>query len=152
MHIVVRGAARAIDFYRRAFGAEEILRLTGADGEIAHAELRFGDALLYLNDESRDHDEHSPESLGGAAASLHLYVDDVDAAYARAVAAGAVPRLRVADMFWGERYGTVRDPFGYEWALATRTEVLSPAEIRARAQRLIEAPTDEVSPPASPPA
>jgi len=142
-HIVVRGAARAIDFYRRAFGAVEELRLTGPDGEIAHAELRFGDALLYLNEESPDLDERSPESLGGAAASLHLYVEDADAAFARAVSAGAIPRLRVEDMFWGERYGTVRDPFGYEWALATRTEVLTASEIRARAQRLVESSAKE---------
>jgi uncharacterized glyoxalase superfamily protein PhnB len=142
-HIVVRGAARAIDFYRRAFGAVEELRLVGPDGEIAHAELRFGDALLYLNEESPDLDERSPESLGGAAASLHLYVPNVDAAYARAVSAGAIPRTRVEDMFWGERYGTVRDPFGYEWALATRTEILTAAEVRERAQRLLEASAQE---------
>ena len=136
-YMTVRDASAAIDFYRRAFGAEEVLRLTGSDGAIAHAELRFGDALLYLNEESCDDDEHSPDSLGGAAASLHLYVPDVDAAYARAVSAGAIPRTRVSDMFWGERYGTVRDPFGHEWALATRIETLSPAEIRARAQQLV---------------
>jgi len=149
-HIIVRDAARAIDFYRRAFGAEEVLRLAGPDGEIAHAELRFGDAMLYLNEESPADNEHSPEWLGGAAASLHLYVPDVDEAYARALAAGALPRTRVEDMFWGERYGTVRDPFGHEWALATRVETLSPAEIRERAQRLMEsaaagATTEEVA-------
>ena len=136
-HIVVRNAARAIDFYRRAFGAEEVLRLTGADGEIVHAELKLGAAALYLNEESPGDEARSPESLGGAPASLHRYGEDVDQAFARAVAAGAVPVTRVADMFWGDRYGTVRDPFGYEWALATRTEVLSPEEIRARAQRLL---------------
>src|SRR5690348_1125141 len=136
-HLVVRHAARAIDFYRRAFGAEEVLRLTGADGEIVHAELRLGAASLYLNEESPDDEARSPESLGGTPASLHLYVADVDQAYDRAVAAGAIPLTRVADMFWGDRYGTVRDPFGYEWALATRTEVVSPEEVRARAQRLL---------------
>ena len=141
-YLTVDDGERAIDFYRRAFGAEEVLRLTGPDGEIAHAELRFGDALLYLNEESRDDDAHSPESLGGAAASLHLYVPDVDSAYARAVSAGAIPRTRVDDMFWGERYGTVRDPFGHEWALATRTETLSPAEIRARAQQLVDSSSE----------
>jgi uncharacterized glyoxalase superfamily protein PhnB len=137
-HLVVRDAARAIDFYRRAFGAVETLRLSGPDGEIAHAELRIGEASLYLNEEAREERELSPESLGGAAVSLHLYVPDVDAAYARAVSAGAIPRMRVEDMFWGERYGTVRDPFGHEWALATRTEKLSPEEIRARAQQLVD--------------
>ena len=136
-HLVVRNAARAIDFYRRAFGAEEVLRLTGPDGEIVHAELKLGAAALYLNEESPGDEARSPESLGGAPASLHLYVSDVDQAFARAVAAGAIPLTRVADMFWGDRYGTVRDPFGYEWALATRTEELSPEEIRARAQRLL---------------
>jgi uncharacterized glyoxalase superfamily protein PhnB len=140
-HLVVRDAARAIDFYRRAFGAEEVLRLCGPDGEIAHAELRLGEASLYLNEEAREEQELSPESLGGAAVSLHLYVPDVDVAYARAVSAGAMPRARVEDMFWGERYGTVRDPFGHEWALATRTEKLSPDEIRARAQQLVEEAT-----------
>jgi len=135
-HLVVRQAARAIDFYRRAFGAEEVLRLNGPDGEIVHAELRLGAASLYLNEETAGDEARSPESLGGAPASLHLYVPDVDHAFARAVAAGAIPLTRVADMFWGDRYGTVRDPFGYEWALATRNEALSPEEIRARAQRL----------------
>jgi PhnB protein len=137
-HIVVRDAARAIDFYRRAFGAEEVLRLSGPEGEIAHAELRIGEATLYLNEEAREENELSPESLGGAAVSLQLYVPDVDAAYARAVSAGAIPRRRVEDMFWGERYGSVRDPFGHEWAIATKTEKLSPEEIRARAQQLVE--------------
>jgi PhnB protein len=135
-HLVVRRAARAIDFYRRAFGATEVLRLTGPDGEIVHAELRIGAAALYLNEESPDDESRSPDTLGGAAASLHLYVEDVDRAFDRAVEAGAIPVTRVADMFWGDRYGTVRDPFGYEWALATRNEALSPEEIRARAQRL----------------
>jgi PhnB protein len=144
-HIVVRGAERAIDFYRRAFGAEEVLRLAGPDGEIAHAELRFGDALLYLNEESLADNEPSPDWLGGAAASLHLYVPDVDAAYDRALAAGALPRTRVEDMFWGERYGSVRDPFGHEWALATRVETLSPEEIRERAQRLVESKAEDAS-------
>ena len=136
-HIVVRDAARAIDFYRNAFGAQEQLRLNGPDGSIVHAELRFGTALLYLNEESRDDHALAPESLGGAAASLHLFVDDVDKAYARAVRAGATPRTRVADMFWGERYGTVADPFGHEWALATRIEMLTPEEIRRRAQTVM---------------
>jgi len=138
-HLVVRHAARAIDFYRRAFGAEEVLRLTGPDNEIVHAEMRIGLASLYLNEESPGEESRSPESLGGAPASLHLYVADVDQAYARAVSAGAIPVTRVADMFWGDRYGSVRDPFGYEWALATRREAVSPEEIRARAQQLFAA-------------
>jgi PhnB protein len=133
-HLVVREAARAIDFYRHAFGAVEQLRLTDPDGTILHAELRIGSALLYLNEESRDDHELAPETLGGAAASLHLFVNDVDKAYERALRAGATPILRVADMFWGERYGTLVDPFGYEWALATRVEALTPEEIRHRAQ------------------
>jgi len=150
-HLVVRHAAHAIDFYRRAFGAEEVLRLTGVDGEIVHAELRLGAASLYLNEESPGDEARSPESLGGAPASLHLYVEDVDHAFARAVAAGAIPLTRVADMFWGDRYGTVRDPFGYEWALATRNELLSPEEIRARAQRIVnaDAPAPEPARPAA---
>ena len=133
-HIVVRRAARAIDFYRRAFGAEEVLRLTGPDGAIAHAELRFGDALLYLNEESRVDDEHSPESLGGAAASLHLYVPDVDAAFTQAKGAGAKVTMPVTDMFWGDRVAEIEDPSGHRWSIATRKEDLSPKEISERAK------------------
>jgi len=135
-HLVVRHAALAIDFYRRAFGAEEVLRLTGPENEIVHAEMRIGASSLYLNEESPIDEARSPESLGGAPASLHLYVADVDKAFARAVSAGAIPVTRVADMFWGDRYGSVRDPFGYEWALATHREAVTPAEVRARAKQL----------------
>ena len=132
--LTVRGAERAIDFYKRAFGAEELMRMPGPDGKsIMHAELKIGDSIFFLGDEFPDTGCRSPESLGGTAASLHIYVTDVDAAFKRAVAAGAQVRMPVADMFWGDRYGRVADPFGHEWGLGTHKEDLTPAQIRERA-------------------
>ena len=133
-HLTVRGAARAIDFYARAFGAEELTRMPAPDGErIMHAELRIGDSRVFLNDEFPDMGGRSPEALGGTPASLHLYVEDVERAFARAVAAGAKVHMPLQDMFWGDRYGRLVDPFGHEWSMATRREDLSPDEIGARA-------------------
>lgn len=134
-HLTVRNAARAIDFYRQAFGAQEVLRMPSPDGRsILHAELRIGGSVLYLNDEDPDEGCFSPESLGGNAMSLQLYVDDVDTVFELALAHGATVRMPVEDMFWGDRYGKIVDPFGYEWAIATRREVLTPEEVRRRAE------------------
>jgi len=134
-HLTVRGAAQAIDFYRRAFGAQEVMRMPGPDGKtIMHADLRIGDSHVFLNDEMPDMGCPSPQSLGGIASMFHLYVEDVDAAFKRAVAAGAQVRMPVADMFWGDRYGKVVDPFGHEWGIGTHKEDLSPDEIRTRGQ------------------
>lgn len=133
--LMVRDAARAIDFYKRAFGAVEHERMTGPDGrKIIHAELGIGDSRLFLSDEFPDMGGRAPESLGGTTASLHLYVEDVDAAFARAVAAGATVRMPVADMFWGDRYGKLADPFGHEWGIGTHVEDLTPEEIRKGAE------------------
>ena len=133
-YLVVRGAAQAIEFYKRAFGAEELARMPAPDGRtVMHAELKIGDSIVMLADESPGMGCRSPESLGGSTASLHLYVKDVDAAFKRALAAGAQARMPVADMFWGDRYGKVADPFGHEWGLATHKEDLSPEEIGRRA-------------------
>lgn len=132
--LAVQGADRAIDFYRRAFGAEVLTRMPGPDGKgIMHAELRIGDSIFFLSDEFPSTGCRSPQSLGGATASLHIYVRDVDAAFQRAVAAGAQVRMPVANMFWGDRYGRVADPFGHEWGLGTHKEDLTPEQIRARA-------------------
>lgn len=134
-HLTVRGAARAIEFYKRAFGAKELERMPGPGGtNIVHAELKIGDSIVFLADEFPDMGARAPESLGGTTGSLHLYVKDVDAAFARAVAAGAQVRMPVSDMFWGDRYGKVVDPFGHEWGLGTHKEDLTPAEIGKRAQ------------------
>ncbi len=134
-HLTVRGAAQAIEFYQRAFDAKEQMRMPGPDGtSVMHAELRIGDSIIFLNDEFPESGCRSPLSLGGIAGSLHLYVDDVDAAFRRAVAAGAQVRMPVVDMFWGDRYGKVVDPFGHEWGLGTHTEDLTPEEIRKRGE------------------
>ena len=134
-HLVVRGAGRAIEFYKRALGAEELMRMPGPDGKsIMHAELRIGDSIVFLSDEFPDMGCRSPQSLGGTATALHLYVEDVDAAFKRAVEAGATVRMPVADMFWGDRYAKIADPFGHEWGMGTHKEDLTPDEIRKRGE------------------
>ena len=134
-HLTVRGADRAIEFYKRAFGAQELTRMPGPDGKgVIHAEIKIGDSIVFLNDELPDKGSRSPQSLGGIAGMLHLYVEDVDAAFKLAVEAGAQVRMPVADMFWGDRYGKVIDPFGHEWGLGTHKEDLTPEEIEKRAQ------------------
>ena len=133
-YLMVRGADRAIEFYKRAFGAEELMRMPGPDDKsIMHAEIKIGDSRISLSEEFPDMGCRSPESLGGTASSLHLYVEDVDAAFKRAVSAGAQVKMPVADMFWGDRFGKLIDPFGHEWGMATHTEDRTPEEIRERA-------------------
>ena len=133
-HLTVRGAADAIAFYKRAFGARERGRMPLPDGRtIMHAELQIGNSIVFLADEFADMGCRAPQSLGGSTGALHLYVKDVDRAFQRAVAAGAEVRMPVADMFWGDRYAKVADPFGHEWGLATHKEDLSAREIGRRA-------------------
>jgi uncharacterized glyoxalase superfamily protein PhnB len=127
--IVVRDAATAIDFYKRAFGAEEIDRMLGPDGSIMHAEIRIGDSILMLGEENEQWGTRSPLSLNGVHGSLHLYVEDADASFNRALQAGATVRYPLEDAFWGDRYGKVTDPFGHEWGLATRTKDMTKAEM-----------------------
>ncbi len=137
--IVVKGADKAIEFYKRAFGAEELMRMAGPDGRsVMHAELKIGDSIIFLSDEFPGMGCRSPQSLGGATGALHLYVADADAAVKRAVSAGAQVAMPVADMFWGDRYGKVADPFGHEWGLGTHKEDLSPAEVAKRAKVFFE--------------
>jgi PhnB protein len=137
--LMIRGADRAIEFYRKAFGAEVLDRLTGPDGKsVVHAQIRIGDSFLFLGDEVPGMGAGAPETYGGSPVSIHLYVDDVDAAFERAVSAGAKVRMPVADMFWGDRYCKVADPFGYEWGLATRKEDLTPDEIRKGAKEFFK--------------
>jgi uncharacterized glyoxalase superfamily protein PhnB len=137
--LMVRGADRALEFYRKAFGAEIHDRLTGPDGKsVIHAQIKVGDSFIFLGDEVPGMGGGAPEKYGGSPASLHLYVEDVDAAVERAVKAGAEIRMPVADMFWGDRYAKVADPFGYEWGLATRREDLTPDEIRRGAEEFFK--------------
>ncbi len=133
-YLAVRQASEAIEFYRRAFGAKERMRLTAPDGKVGHAELEIGDSVIMLADEAPAIDFRSPEAYGGSSVSLHLYVKDVDASFRKASAAGAKPVREVADQFYGDRSGSVRDPFGHVWHIATHTEDVSPEEIGRRAE------------------
>jgi len=130
-HLVCKDAAQAIDFYTRAFGAEEIFRLTGPDGTLIHASLRVGNSMLLLTDECPPMGAFSPKKLGGSPVTIHLSVPDADASFARAAAAGATPLMPVTEMFWGARYGVLQDPFGHSWSIATQVKNLSQDEIRA---------------------
>jgi PhnB protein len=132
-YLVIAGASRAIDFYKQAFGAKERFRMPGPDGRIMHAELQVGDSRLLLCDEMPEMGGRSPQTLKGSPVSLFLYVPDVDATFKQAVAAGAQEKAPVSDMFWGDRWGAVVDPFGHEWQIATHKEDLSPEEMGKRA-------------------
>ena len=118
-HLICRDAAAAMDFYARAFGAVELGRLPGPDGRLMHGSMRIGDSHLMLVDEMPEWGALGPQSLGGSPVTVHLYVEDVDAAFQRAVDAGATARMAPADMFWGDRYGQLLDPYGHRWSLAT---------------------------------
>ena len=133
-HLVIKGAAAAIDFYKRAFSAEVLARMEGPGGSVGHAELKIGDSIIFLADEFPGGPTKSPQTLGGATASLHLYVPDVDAAFKQAIAAGGREIMPVTDMFWGDRFGQLHDPFGHSWSIATRKEILTPQETEQRAQ------------------
>lgn len=127
--LAVRGAADAISFYKKAFGARELSRMPGPDGKLMHAEVRIGDSIVMLGDEAPEMGSPSPQTLNGSPVSLMLYVKDADAVFARAVAAGAKPVMPPADMFWGDRYGAVTDPFGHRWSIATHKADLAPKQM-----------------------
>lgn len=118
-YLHIRGAAKAIEFYKQAFGATQKGVMNGPDGKIMHAELRIGDSIFMLADEFPEFGSMSPLSTGGAGMGLHIYVEDVDSAFDRAVKAGAKVEMPVMDMFWGDRYGKLADPFGHKWSIAT---------------------------------
>lgn len=133
-YLTVNDAARALDFYKRAFGAREIARMDGPNGKIGHAEIKIGDSVVMLADEMPGSGTRSPQSLGGTTAGIMLYVENVDSAFNQAVSAGAQVEAQLADMFWGDRYGRLRDPFGHSWSLATHKEDVAPAEMQKRMQ------------------
>jgi uncharacterized glyoxalase superfamily protein PhnB len=133
-HLVCRDANAAMDFYIRAFGARDGGRLAGPDGKFMHGMMWIGDSALMLADESPEWGMSSPLSLNGTPVILHLYVEDADAVLARAVEAGATLTMPAADMFWGDRFGQVSDPFGHQWSIATHIRDLTDEEIRAAAK------------------
>ena len=130
-HLVCAGAAEAIEFYKKAFGAIELMRVPGPDGRLMHGSVRIGDSLLMLVDEAPEWGALGPKALKGSPVTIHMSVPDVDAAIAKAVAAGATLKMPAADMFWGDRYGTVVDPFGHSWSVATHIRDMTADEIAA---------------------
>jgi uncharacterized glyoxalase superfamily protein PhnB len=128
--MTVRDAARAIEFYKQAFGAKEKGVMKGPEGKIMHAELVIGDSIIMLADEFPEFGALSPQSTGGSGTGLHIYIEDVDSAFDRAVKAGATVEMPVADMFWGDRYGKLRDPFGHKWSIGTHKADLSVEEMK----------------------
>jgi uncharacterized glyoxalase superfamily protein PhnB len=134
---VVKDARKAIAFYKKAFGAAERCVMPGPDGKgVMHAELTIGDSTIMLCNEGPDRQYKSAETMGGSPMSLYLYVNDVDGAFERAIAAGATAQTTVQDMFWGDRMGTVQDPFGYRWTLATHVADVSPEEMARGAEAM----------------
>jgi uncharacterized glyoxalase superfamily protein PhnB len=137
-HIVCRDAKKAIEFYQKAFGAESVRTLSMPDGSVMHAELKIGDSIVMLGEEAPKWNVLSPLSLGNCTAVIHLFTDDVDSAFQRAVSAGCTAMMPVMDQFWGDRYGQVVDPFGHRWSIATHKEDLSDEEIQKRGRIAME--------------
>jgi PhnB protein len=133
-YLVLSDASRAIEFYKQAFGAKEINRMGAPGGKIGHAELKIGDSMVMLSDEMPGSGNRSPKSLGGSPVSIFMYVENVDSVFNQAVKAGAKADMPPQDMFWGDRFGKLTDPFGHLWALATHIEDVAPAEMEKRAQ------------------
>jgi PhnB protein len=138
-YLAVHDAARALDFYHRAFGAKEIMRMNNPQGRVGHAEIKIGDSIIMLAEETPNSGLRSPQSLNGSTVSLFVYLEDVDAVFNKALAAGAKEVQRPADMFWGDRYGRLSDPFGHSWSLATHIEDVTPEETGRRAQEAAKA-------------
>jgi uncharacterized glyoxalase superfamily protein PhnB len=135
-HLVCAGAADAIEFYKKAFGAVDLGRLPGPKGRLMHAAIRIGDSTVMLVDEMPEWGAFGPKSLKGSPVTIHLYVQDVDASVARAVAAGAKITMPLDDMFWGDRYCKVEDPFGHHWSIATHIREVSPEEMQQAMQKM----------------
>ncbi len=138
-HLAVDGAAEAIEYYKQAFGAKERMRMDAPGGKIGHAELEIGDPLVMLSDTFPQSSTKAPTELGGTSAGVFLYVDDVDAVVKQAVDAGATITMEVCDQFWGDRFGSVKDPFGHSWSIATHVEDVPPEEMAERAKEAMAA-------------
>ncbi|HEX4074417.1 MAG TPA: VOC family protein [Candidatus Acidoferrales bacterium] len=139
-YLTVRDVPQAMDFYKRAFGAEEVMRVNSSEGKISHGEIKIGDSIVMIAEESPNGSLRSPQSLGGTTASVVLYVKDVDSVFEQALSAGAKEQQPLANMFWGDRYGRLTDPFGHLWSLATHVEDVSPEEMSRRTQEAMSTP------------
>lgn len=133
-YLIIKGAAEAIEFYKRAFSATELLRMADPQGRVGHAEIKIGDSVIMLADEQPAMGYRGPRSLGGSSVSILLYLEDVDAVFERAVRAGARAQRPVADQFYGDRSGTLEDPFGHVWTVATHVEDVPAEEMQRRAE------------------
>lgn len=137
-YLIIDGAARAIDFYKRAFDAKELMRMEGPDGKIGHAEIQIGDSHIMLADEYPEMGYRSPQSLGGSGISLMVYVEGVDEMFRQALSSGAQELQPVKDQFYGDRSGTLKDPFGHVWTISTHVEDIAPDEMRKRSQHYFQ--------------
>ena len=129
-HLVCAGAVDAIAFYKKAFGAVELTRTLSPDGNVMHASIRIGDSVIMLNDEMPEWGTFGPKSLKGSPVTIHLYVENADAVFDQGVRAGAKVTMPLADMFWGDRYGKLEDPFGHQWSIGTHTRDVTPEEMQ----------------------
>ena len=144
-YLIVKGAAEAIDFYKRAFGATEMLRMADPQGKVGHAEIKIGDSVIMLADEHPAMGYRGPRSLGGSSVSILLYLEDVDGVFERAVKAGAKAQRPVMNQFYGDRSGTLEDPFGHVWTVATHVEDVAPEEMQRRAQAAMKSASASAS-------
>jgi PhnB protein len=136
-YLAVENATEAIDFYQRAFGAQERVRMDGPQGSIMHAELQIGDSMIMLSDPFPQASTKTPKELGGTTISIFAYVEDIDSVYKQAIDAGASSLMEPDDMFWGDRFGSVQDPFGHSWTIATHVEDVSPEEMEKRSEEFM---------------
>jgi PhnB protein len=137
-YLIVKGAANALEFYKKAFGATELMRMAGPGGCVMHAEVKIGDSPIMLADEFPEMGARSPQTIGGSPVSICLYVEDVDAVAGKAIAAGAKVLRPVKDQFYGDRSGTFEDPFGHTWTISTHKEDVSPEEMRRRSEAFMK--------------
>lgn len=135
-HLICADAANAMDFYKKAFNAVEISRMPGPDGKLMHGSFRIGDSVLMINEENPEWGTMGPKSLKGSPVTIHLYVEDVDAVVEQAARAGAKVTMPVADMFWGDRYGKVEDPYGHQWSIGTHVRDVTPEEMRKAMEQM----------------
>jgi PhnB protein len=135
-YLTIRNAKKAIDFYKKAFGAEQVMCMDGPNGSVMHAEIKIGDSIIFVSDEFAERGVLGPESRGGPTSSLMLYVNDVDAVFNQAIKAGCTAIMPVAQQFWGDRFGKLSDPFGHQWAIATHVEDVPPEEMKKRSEAM----------------